>query len=397
MQEQPVTFRQLLHPISPEEFFAHAYGRLAVHIPGTPQKLAGIFSWRAFSDLLNQSTLWSDQNMKMVLDGHDIEPREFCVPGRTRQGNQAMLPDFRRVEEYLRRGATVVLDMMERLSPAVAAVSASLEAVSGSPVNCNAYCSWRSRQGFSSHFDSSDVFVLHFEGEKIWRLYEGRYEHPLDGTPYCYSGLPPHEHARAKGRVLKEVVLSPGDVLYVPRGQYHDALAASEAALHLSFGITPRTGHDFLTLLLRSLPADPLFRAALPHYEDASAYGEHLRALADRLHTLIIDPATLEQARAQHRERTFRQGLPRFALPAREPAPPYRVCWRGAAVEGAGMAARLVTRTGETELSAERAEVARWLMERDLCDREALAQAFPAADVAELLELFKGAGLIEPL
>ncbi len=395
MQEASITFRQLLHPISPEEFFAHAYGRLAVHMPGDAQKLAGVFSWQALNRLLNQTTLWSDQTMKLVLDGRDLRPEEFCVPGRTRQGNQAMLPDFRRVKEYLQRGATLVLDIIERLSSEVAAVTTALEAATGSPVVCNAYCSWCSHQGFSSHFDSSDVFVLHIEGEKTWRLYEGRFEHPLEGTEFSYAGLPPHAHERAKGRLLKEVVLSPGDVLYIPRGQYHDAIAHSDASLHLSFGSIPRTGHDFVTLLARSLPADPLFRAALPHFDDAEAYRDHLQKLADRLHALISDSATLEQARAQHRERTFRQGLPDFALPGRAQAPRYRVRWRVARLMPMGEGLRLETPAGARELSAEQEAVARWLLAREYFDAETLERVFPESNVKELTDAFAAAGLIE--
>ncbi len=150
-----MTFRELLHPMTAEEFFAHAYGRLAVHIPGHAQKFVNTFSWEELNRLFNQPALWSARSMKMVLDGRDLPAAEFCSPGRNREGIETMLPDHTKVTPYLQRGATLVLDLIERLSPGIAALAASLEMVFGQLAVCNAYCSWQGRQGFSSHFDAA--------------------------------------------------------------------------------------------------------------------------------------------------------------------------------------------------------------------------------------------------
>src|SRR3546814_12960582 len=37
--------------------------------------------------------------------------------------------------------------------------------------------------------------------------------------------------------------MQPGDLLYIPRGRYHDALASENGALHIAFGVTlPKIG-----------------------------------------------------------------------------------------------------------------------------------------------------------
>ena len=109
--------------MAPEEFFEHAYGKLAVHIPGHADKLAHMFSWDELNRLFNQPSLWSDRTIKMVLSGRDLKPEEFCTPGRTREGTQAMLPDPECVARYLQQGATLVLDLVERLSPGMCTAS----------------------------------------------------------------------------------------------------------------------------------------------------------------------------------------------------------------------------------------------------------------------------------
>ena len=54
MSEPITTFARLLDPISVEEFFADYYDKQALHIPGTPEKVAGICSWDSFNDLLHR-------------------------------------------------------------------------------------------------------------------------------------------------------------------------------------------------------------------------------------------------------------------------------------------------------------------------------------------------------
>jgi hypothetical protein len=383
-----------------DQFFAHAYGKLATHIPGHPQKFANTFSWDEFNRLFNQPALWSDQSMKMVLNGHDLEPTKFCMPGRTREGTEAMLPDPKRVTHYLQQGATLVLDLVERLSPGIAALAASLETVFGNLAVCNVYCSWNAHQGFSSHFDGTDVFALHIEGEKTWRLYEGRFQDPIQGSGFEYAGLPPEQHVSARGKLLKEVRMKPGDVLYIPRGQYHDAVAVSENSLHLTFGLVPRTGHDFMRILLRSLYADPLFREVLPHFDDPQAYDAQLRRLADRLHEIITDAETGRQAREDQRKRVLRDSLRRFTLPTRELASVYRVLWRRAQLQAQGGSTVLLTTSGEHPLTPAEARVAQWIMDRDYFDVFDLAGEFPSAtsaDLSALTQRLLAAGLIELL
>ena len=62
--ESDITFQKLLRPMSPEQFFAGAYGKSAIHIPGHVDKFAKVFSWDEFNRLLNQPALWSDRAMK---------------------------------------------------------------------------------------------------------------------------------------------------------------------------------------------------------------------------------------------------------------------------------------------------------------------------------------------
>jgi hypothetical protein len=197
MDNQAISYRDLLHPLTPEDFFDQYYGTKPVHIPGDAEKLARIFSWDELNRLLNMLRLWTGKSLKMALDGRNLQPEEFCYPGVTVEGYRAMRPDPHRVTELLRRGATVVLDSLETLSPGIAGVAGTLAVVAGGAPTCNAYCSWNEHKGFVAHYDIDDVWALHFEGRKTWRVYEGRFEHPMEIPGFQCESLTPEQREQA--------------------------------------------------------------------------------------------------------------------------------------------------------------------------------------------------------
>jgi len=382
------TFRQIVSPVSPEEFFGAIWEQRAVHIPGEADKFADIFSWDEFNQLLNMSKLWSDRTMKIVLDGQkNLDLAEYGRTGQTREGYKVILPDPEQVTLLLRRGASVILDLIETLSSGVAAVSAALQTATGGVVVCNAYCSWRAHQAFMAHFDNTDVFAVQIEGSKIWRIYEGRADNAIDVEGHNYGSFTREHHARAKGKLLEEIEMKPGDLLYLPRGQYHEALASSDASLHLSFGVGQATGIDVITRLLRSLPDESVFRNNLPHFDRPQAHREHLRAIADRIHEILCQASLSDQVRDWQRERALSDRYGRFNLPSRDQATLFRVRSLGVSIDSSTGTAVLRTPGGELPLSPAEMDAASWIIERDYVDESELEKRFAALGADGLQDL----------
>lgn len=92
-------------------------------------------------------------------------------------------------------------------------------------VGANAYLTPAGTQGFAPHFDDIDAFILQVAGAKRWRVYPPRPD-GLDTLPRHSSvdfGL-----ADVAGRApVVDAVLHPGDVLYLPRGAVHQAVAVA--------------------------------------------------------------------------------------------------------------------------------------------------------------------------
>ena len=396
MPHTPIGFAELVKPLDPYAFLSSIQGQTAHHFDGDKHRFDEVFSFAELNRLLGMWRLWSDRCCKVVLDGRVLAGGEFCVAGQDRNNNATMLLSAVKLEPLLERGATIVLDQMESLSAGVRNLSNALHSALGGTVICNAYCSFAAHAGFPSHFDSTDVYALQIAGCKRWRVYEGRAVEPVQRPGHSYASLTREHHESAKGAVRAEVLMSPGDVLYLPRGQYHDALAASEASLHLTFGITRATGEDFIGVLLESLGDDPLLRREIAHFDDHEAIAEQLKRIGARLTRMATDPALPQQVAKWQRDRVFRDIASPMKIPQRIPQMRGRVR-RGAGIEWDGHTLRVhgviaTLRQGD-------AAVIDWLLAREIfLSDELISVCGLEEQVAHLtLERLSNAGLIEPM
>ena len=262
MPNQIASLADILYPLTPDEFFRDYHGKKPVHIPGTPDKLASVMDWQTLSGLLSQSGLWSGKSLQLVLDTRVLDPQEYCRPAVDREGREAMMADLEKVGTWLRRGASLVCNDIDSLTPGLKSAANALEQGLGGKTQANLYCSWQAHQAFGSHFDTHDVYALHVTGEKAWRIYQRHFEDPI-ANPF-FKSLGQEFHDKHKGPVSLELTMKPGDVLYLPRGWYHDALASADTSVHIAFGVTSVIGLDLISMLFERAALDPLFRRTVP-------------------------------------------------------------------------------------------------------------------------------------
>ncbi len=294
------TFAEMIAPVSADRFFAEYHGRKVLHVPGAADKFADVMSWAGLNALLDMTAVWTPRSFEMALDGTLLPARDYCRPGLDlASGGASLQPDAARVTALLKQGASLLLNDIDTLNPGLASVACALEKALESRVQGNLYCSSRHRMAFPSHFDTHDVYALHVEGEKLWRLYEGRLDHPVSHP--AFKGQPASFHESSKGRIAAEILLRPGDLLYIPRGTYHDAIAQTDGTLHVAFGATAVIGLDLVSGLFERAVQDPLFRRDFPRRHAPggdAAFDRHLLALARRLSEMAADPRTAAEFRA---------------------------------------------------------------------------------------------------
>ncbi|WP_374469498.1 cupin domain-containing protein [Phenylobacterium sp.] len=228
---------------------------------------------------------------------------------RTRRGELMQDLDPAVLTERLRDGATLILDAANELSPPLQALCAGLAADFACSSQANLYACWGTSQGFDVHWDDHDVLVIQVEGRKHWRLYGATRPSPTRKDLHA-------EHPKP-AVPIEELVLEPGDILYLPRGYWHAAVGLGEPTLHLTVGLTRKAGSDFLHWLADHLLSEADVRADLPFEQGDAVMGAHLSGLLARAATL--DPEALGRAYRRHVEAAQAQrpelSFPRIGRP----------------------------------------------------------------------------------
>jgi len=156
-------------------------------------------------------------------------------------------------------GATIILQQLHQSDPDLAAFCRAMEQTFSCHVQTNIYLTPPSAQGFHTHYDNHDVFVLQVEGEKRWRLYGT----PVT-TPYRGEGFERGKYDM--GEVTGEFVLKAGDCAYVPRGLMHDASTSGDGpSLHITCGLIVKTWAEVVLEAVSEVAVnEPEFRRSLP-------------------------------------------------------------------------------------------------------------------------------------
>src|SRR4051794_24901214 len=228
-----------------------------------------------FSDLFDLDTvdrLVSRQGLRtpflrVAKDGQTFAASRFTRGGGVGATINDQVDDAALTRLYA-DGATLVLQGLHRTHGPLVDFGRQLTADLGHPVQINAYVTPPQAQGFSDHYDVHDVFVLQVAGEKRWFIREPVFRHPTRDQPWTDRRAAVEAAARQKP--LIDVVLRPGDVLYLPAGILHAAQAFGDTSGHLTVGVHTWTRAHLLTELLRQLQDAEALREPLPLGVDVS-------------------------------------------------------------------------------------------------------------------------------
>jgi len=211
---------------------------------------------------------------RLVKDGTPVPSTDYTTTPSIGGATVTGLADPARVLASIDDGATLVLQGLHRFWEPLRRFVRGLETSLGHPCQVNAYFTPPGAQGLKIHSDSHDVFVLQAFGSKRWEV------HAPDG--------------------VWDLVLEPGDTLYMPKGTPHAATAQDTLSGHLTIGILTTSWRQAVTGVVRELLDDEAFDASLPagwHHDAAAARAElmaHLDDLRARLEKVDLD-AVLDQ------------------------------------------------------------------------------------------------------
>lgn len=243
----------LVAPVSRGRFLEEFWQRAVFHAPGAAHRLARIEAAIGNADL--GSLLAASRDFAVVGGGIDPRARGLTHAQAARAYGE---------------GATVYMRMAE--SFALCAWARELAHELGElPHAITSLFAVRGGHGTAAHLDWNENFTVQLRGAKVWRVAAPAAEflaHPLANwsigdTPPLHAG--PATPPASLPADAAEYRLSPGAVLYVPRGFLHAVEAAEEGdSLSLNFSFPPSPwGVVLATLLATRLLEDPAFREGM--------------------------------------------------------------------------------------------------------------------------------------
>lgn len=264
-----------------EKFLADHFGTRHLHTPAAdlPTGFADLFTAQSVEDLLTGTGLRTT-SVRLVRDG-----KEVPAPGIVERGDTPTEPayvDTDGIRRAIAAGSTLILRSLHRYHPPVRRLAHQLASELGCPVRVNAFVTPPEATGVDLHYDVQDVFVLQIAGTKIWHLRTPPIPSPLPSQAWFDQPAARRDRLRAASEHLDDVVLRPGDSLYLPRGTMHAPRTQDSLSIHLTIALSRITRHDLLHRLVEVAADDEWLRAAVnPHELESDP--DSARELLDRI------------------------------------------------------------------------------------------------------------------
>ncbi|WP_421790352.1 cupin domain-containing protein [Hyphobacterium sp.] len=274
----------IIGPSLKPDFFERYFEQKALIVHrDEPDRYSDLLSITKIDDLLSGRDLHGD-NLDMARADPPLNRDDFIL--------ESGFADRGAVGKLYQEGATLILPQLHQHESGLKTFCRALEAELSVHVQTNIYLTPPNNQGFRTHYDDHDVFVLQIEGEKLWRLYDQTVDKPYRGEGF-------NSQRDIPGELVEEFVLKAGEMAYVPRGLMHDARTQGTGdSLHITVGLIVKTWAD---LMLEAVSEVALshkeFRETLPvgfaraDYDRGAA-----KAHFAKLISKISDHASLDNA-----------------------------------------------------------------------------------------------------
>lgn len=225
------------------------------------QSVRGVnLSWDQISEIYERADA-ADRSFKLMY-GYEVPKAEY-LESYINVGKLEYRYIKSVIYDYMRKGATLVYNRI-RNEPLVSTLARQVAQFSNAQVIASGYAAFSAKSSYRCHWDTRDVFAIQLKGRKRWVLKEPNFELPLymQQTKDMPGISEPEE-------IYWDVILEAGDVLYVPRGWWHNPLPLDGETFHLAIGTFAPTGFDYLNWLVQLAPTILDGRRNLHDYEES--------------------------------------------------------------------------------------------------------------------------------
>lgn len=250
-----MNLEDIIFPLTTNDFLHHYKGEKHFIQKGKTERFQHLFTWEQLNDILFSQRL-EYPRIRLIKNGTVIEPDAYLDRLTDKRGGAYSKVNPKRLQAELNKGTAIHILSVQEFSEKLTYICNGISVALSCDVEMTIHIGMKHSKGFNRHWDSHDVFVLQLFGRKQWQLFDFTEQYPFRTGPSQKEDI--KLHAIWKGD------LEPGDVLYIPRGCWHDVESYDEPCMHISIGMYNPKGVDYIKHLTSLLYQFELFRKDIP-------------------------------------------------------------------------------------------------------------------------------------
>ena len=270
------SWTSLIEPISVDQFESDYFARRPLHLKARSIPTTGLEAIDGWRTVLGGQAMRVERHRTFV----NIDP--------TANRNQ---PLAQNLDALLETGGPLIINKIDTIHPVVRSMADEIAKGLSARTGVNAYISPRRKDAQDLHADDHEVLVLQLHGTKRWTIGSSVVKGMVASNLFKIDHEPLKRHARNHDR-FQAVDLNPGDLLYLPRGMFHQATSISPISIHLTFSGLRPIGLDFVEVVLNRLIADIGVRDYFPRVHDdgdETAIRAHMDSMTEKFQRLGQD------------------------------------------------------------------------------------------------------------
>lgn len=249
-----MTFEEIIHPISIQDFFENYYEKKPLHIERNNSSYYHSFINPREIDIHLQLKQTYSPNVKVAKDGKMKSPISFSKELR---GVGAYVAKPENLLRDYQNGNTIKYDKLQLTYPPIAQKISNLEKELQLLIRTSLYMTPKNSQGYGLHTDRHDVLALQINGSKTWKL--------KFADEYLPSTYDNHVAVDWKEEELTTIKLKAGDFFYCPRGLAHKVFTEEESSIHFTIGFKPVYGYEVIANFEKLAYKNDFFKKAIPN------------------------------------------------------------------------------------------------------------------------------------
>ncbi|MFU2059509.1 cupin domain-containing protein [Avibacterium volantium] len=270
---------QIHFPISEKEFRSNFFEKKPLLMKNAVKK-ENLLSWNEINQIFPRCNLISEDDIKVMYRGEKL-PKEYYLEAYDDLGHLRYKFKEEVLYNFMRDGATLVANGIVN-EPNVDIFSQEIANFSKCHTFTSLYIAFNNKRSFKSHWDSRDIFAVQMQGKKRWIIHAPTFKDPL----FMHKSKDMPEYEPNLEDVYMDIILEAGDVLYLPRGWWHDPIPVGEETVHLAIGIFPPYANNYLNWIAKDIVKKEVARKSLFCYEHDRKI---LEELASEVSEFIMD------------------------------------------------------------------------------------------------------------